>query len=216
MVSDLQKSIYNTYLAVSRTAQDKPYKKRKNFSDMDDGVLKLLGRLEKLFTSHPSINIKEFFEAPYDIYDDKPFYPLSFYSTIRAINCYNDYQKKLQVLDPDNEKTLYRLVDSFKMILEYCKEHAITLEEYATYVEPDAHIATILEHLKKHQISFYTLHALKLEKMPVDSDILDFAISNFWVVFQRTRTKYYTSRKLKLLGEKLKNKVEKTLKKNKE
>lgn len=200
MVSDFQKKIYNTHLVVSRKQQDKPFKVRKDFSKLEPDQIVNLTRLEKLFTTYNDIDMEDFFTAPYEIFNDCDYYPISFYVSIKAKKHYTDYMNKLELLDPDSQQSLERLRDSLKFISSYCKDRGLKIEEYPSYCEGT--LPEIVNHLKKHKINFYALHALKLAKLDVESDIIDFAFSNFWVVFQSTRTKYLTSKRMKTFGEK--------------
>lgn len=45
-------------------------------------------RLEKLFSKHRSIDIGEFFVAPFKLYSDNQHLPIKWYTTMKAINVY--------------------------------------------------------------------------------------------------------------------------------
>ena len=209
MITEFQQHIYNTHLKISRTSQDKPYKRRKDFSKFDEDKAIILNRLEIFFNNHNSVNIEDYFLAPYKLFDDCEYYPLDFYTSIKSMKYYRDYMAKLEIMSPDTDDALLRLRDSLKFIKEFCSEKGLTLESYVGYSEGVTPM--VLTHLKEHNINFYALHALKLTNIGVESDILDIAFSNFWKVFQTTRTKYLTSKRMKKLGEKALIKIKEDL-----
>lgn len=45
-------------------------------------------RLELFFTKHKSIDMHDFFVAPFKVYDDNEYMPLKWYTTMKAINIY--------------------------------------------------------------------------------------------------------------------------------
>lgn len=106
--------------------------------------------------------------------------------------------KKIETDDPDSESSLKRLVDSLRFIKNFCKERGLTLEEYPVYMEES--IPNMIEHLKNHHINMYALHALGVSKIEVENRILDFIFSDFWITFQKTKNKFYLSKKMKELA----------------
>ena len=82
IITEREKFIYNTYLRVHRTKQNKPFRYRKQFDDFQDNEnyihVKKLGAFFKKF-SH--IEPEVFFNAPYNLYpDDNSIYDLKFYA----------------------------------------------------------------------------------------------------------------------------------------
>ena len=70
-VTELEKTIYNKHLAVSRSIKNKPFKIKKDFSDIvGTDKHKFLKRLSTLFKKHSDINFDVFFQAPYRLYPD--------------------------------------------------------------------------------------------------------------------------------------------------
>jgi len=58
-------------------------------------------KLEKILGTHNHINRRLYFEAPYEIYTDKNYFDLQFYTTMAAIKTYNLYTKQLNAKKPD-------------------------------------------------------------------------------------------------------------------
>jgi len=194
-MSDFQKRIYNSHLAISRKMRDKPFRIRKDFSDMDQTKLDRLASLERFFNSYNNIKIDDYFSAPYVIFEDDDYFDLDFYLTSKAKKAYSQYMKKIEMDDPDSESSLNRMVDSLKFVKNFCREKNLTLKEYPLYIE--GALPTMIDHLKNHHINMYALHALGVSKIEVENRILDFIFSDFWITFQKTKNKFYLSKKMK-------------------
>jgi hypothetical protein len=204
-MTDFQKRIYNSHLAISRKMRDKPFRIRKDYSDMDQTKLDRLASLERFLISYQNIKIDDYFAAPYVIFEDDDYFDLDFYLTSKAKKAYSQYMKKIEMDDPDSESSLNRLVDSLKFVKNFCKEKNLTLKEYPLYIE-DA-LPNMIDHLKNHHINMYALHALGVTKIEVENRILDFIFSDFWITFQKTKNKFYLSRKMRDFSKKAIDKI---------
>jgi len=192
-MTDFQKRIYNSHLAISRKMRDKPFRIRKDFSDMDQTKLDRLASLERFFNSYQNIKIDDYFSAPYVIFEDDDYFDLDFYLTSKAKKAYSQYMKKIEMDDPDSESSLNRMVDSLKFVKNFCREKNLTLKEYPLYIE--GALPTMIDHLKNHHINMYALHALGVTKIEVENRILDFIFSDFWITFQKTKNKFICRKK---------------------
>jgi len=204
MITDVEKQIYNNHLVVSRRGE--PFQLKKNFADLDAGKETILKKLSSFFTSYPEINQTNFFTAPYSIYEDSCYYPLEFFVTRKAVSAYTQYMKKMELENPDSDSSMERLRNSLAFVYHFCKEKNISFKEYQTYTEDS--LPFFLDHLKKHKINFYTLHALTFANPVVESSLLEFVIPNFFLTFQKTKTKFYTSSKMRLFSQIAKEKLE--------
>jgi hypothetical protein len=209
-INDNQKKIYNCHLAISIKIKNLPFKQKQNFDNLDESKVVTLKKLEKFLNSNKSVNIDYFFIAPYKIYPDETYFPLEYYTTLKAITCYTNYMKILNSEDPDSLESLVRFSDSLKFILNFCKEYNISLEKYKTH--STGTLPSFIDHLKSHKINYYTLHALTFSNIDVDSDILNFAFGDFWKTFQVTRNKYQSSKRMKSFGKQAIEKIKQTLK----
>lgn len=190
-----QKKIYNSHLVISRKMRDKPFRIRNDFSNLDQSKLDHLSSLERFFNSYQNIKIDDYFSAPYAIFEDDDYFDLEFFLTSKAKKAYSQYMKKIEMDDPDSESSLKRLIDSLKFIKNFCKEKNLTLEEYPVFIEES--IPNMIDHLKNHHINMYALHALGVSKIEVENRILDFIFSDFWITFQKTKNKFFLSKKMK-------------------
>lgn len=208
-MTDFQKRIYNSHLAISRKMRDKPFRIRKDFSDMDQSKLDQLSSLERFFNSYQNIKIDDYFSAPYVIFEDDEYFDLEFFLSSKAKKAYTQYMKKIEIDDPDSESSLKRLADSLKFVKNFCKEKGLTLEEYPVYME--SNLPCIVEHLKNHDINMYCLHVLGVSKIEVENRILDFIFSDFWITFQKTKNKFYLSKKMKEFSKQAIDKIKEQL-----
>jgi hypothetical protein len=206
MISNFEKTIYNNHLIAYRKAQNNPFRIKEKFDNLEEDTIITLKKLSKFFSNYPHIKQFDFFIAPYKIYQDDSYHTLEFYTKRKAITLYTQYVKDRELDDPDSKDTLERLMKSLKFIFDFCKEKELTLEKYPLYIEEAT--PSILNHLKSHNINFYTLHVLTIQKIPVESRILDFMIPNFHQIFQTTRNKFYSSNKMKQLSIKLKEQIQ--------
>lgn len=111
--------------------------------------------------------------------------------------------------DPDSESSLKRLADSLKFVKNFCKEKGLTLDKYPVYIESS--LPCMIDHLKNHHINMYCLHSLGVSKIEVENRILDFIFSDFWITFQKTKNKFYLSKKMKAFSLKAIDKIQNQL-----
>lgn len=156
-------------------------------------------RFENLFKKHPNINQDYFLAAipPWEITEKE------------AIKLYVDYVKGLVLDDPDKDESIERLKSGLKFVYKFCKEKDLTFTDYLVYSEEA--LPCWVAHLKNYKIDFHTLHTLQLGKPVLDSELLEFVIPNFFVNYQRTKQKFYNSKRMKDFGKKAKDKLEEIL-----
>ena len=214
-ITQQEKYIYNTYLRVYRSKQDKPFKYRKKFDDFHNH--KNYSHVKKLgvfFRKFPHISIDKFFIAPYELYpDEETIYDMQFYASQRAIKVYSLYIKHLDQLDPDTDQHVQFTKDSLMSIFKFCKQHNICIEEYVHQKSGD--IPTFMLHLRDRYVSIYSLlgfEGFEAKLNTVPKDRIDFTIGeNFVSSLEKYRTRYYTSRKNKQITRQGINKLKKLL-----
>ena len=209
MISEFEKQIYNTHLAVSRKVKNEPFRLRKDFSDLEEDKIMNLSKLSKLFNTYSNLVMEDFFKAPHMIYPDDDWYPLEFFTTRKAIKCYTEYMKRLELQDADSDDSLRRLMESLRFVASYCKEKGLRLKDYELNIEGS--MPGFVNHLKHHKINYYTLHALTFSKPALESRILDFMFPDFYEVFQKTKNKFFSSRKMKEFAKQAKQKISERL-----
>jgi len=212
------KYIYNTYLRISRQKQNKPFKLRENFEgfETNENYLYVI-KLKSFFDRNYTVNIEDFFTAPYEIYEDKDFYNIDFYNTLTAVKVYNLFCNKRNQLDPDNELQINNILRGLKFIKNFCAEKNIPLNKYLLHYEKNSVTSSFLIHLKSKDISIYNLFAFKdFDKhySKFDFDLLRFILNDIPVNISILRSKFYSSKKGKniaITGLKI---IEKELTKN--
>ena len=207
-MNDFEKAIYNYFLEVSKKVNNKPVKYRQNFDNFPDENYIIVNKLSRFFKKFNHINIKDFFEAPYFVYNEN-YFELKFYLSPKAIKAYTLYNDNYLLNNPDNEKTLEKLQDSIKFIYNYCKLKNININNYINHREGEYNV--FLKHVKKRDINIFILFSFKsFEKIisKIDNEIKNMYSSNFNRL-NYIRTKYYSSGKAKKIINNFKNYVEK-------
>jgi len=196
-LTDRDKNVYNTFLATSRSINNKPFSLRKKFDNLDDKTYIIIKKLSSFFNKYNNIKITDFFTAPYVYYGKDEYIDLQYFTTPKAIRCYSLYIKQREIADPDNDKIIMYCKEAASFIYKFCIQKNLTLNEYKTHIEGT--IPIVLLHLKEHKINFYTIHALNCEKTinRVDKDILYFIIENINNTIITTRNNFQKSIKLK-------------------
>ena len=156
-------------------------------------------KFDNIFKKHPNINQDYFLAAipPWEISENE------------AIKHYVNYTKSLILEDPDKEDSIERLKSALKFVFRFCKEKGLTFIEYLVYSEEV--LPCWVSHLKNHKIDFNLLHALQMSNPMIDSEFLEFVLPNFFPNFQRTRQRFYHSKKMKEYAKKAKELLETVL-----
>lgn len=137
MITELEKSIYNTYLKHLRSSQNKPYKLRKKFDDFEKNPNYVhIRRIANMFKACPHINMDDYFIAPYKVYtleDEDMVYTLEFYKSLKALGCYKQYMVIKELSNPDEPHQIEFIKSSFRFILKFCIDNKITFKQYLSY-----------------------------------------------------------------------------------
>lgn len=196
-LTDLEKHLYNKHLAVSRSEKNKPFKIKRDFSDIaDTDKHKFLKRISTLFAKHPEIDPDTFFKAPYKLYPDVQYFALDFFSTLRAIKAYTTYKKQIFLKDPDSQ--IESVKDSLRFIANFCIQQGIQFHQYPYHRASD--VFTWMQHYKQNQINVYSVMEftnIYSNMKALSEDIQKFFISNFVDQFQNIQSVYNTSKHLK-------------------
>lgn len=195
--------IYNTYLKISRTQRGLPFRFRKDFSQFEKeknyaSVLKL----QSFFKRNPSVNIDDFFLAPYVVFknDQESFYDLDFYNKFQSVKIYTLFAKKILMDDPDSDYQLEKIKDGLLFIKEFCISNKIYLLQYLGYKSSTTN--DFLVHLKNKEITIYNLFAFKnldLYLRQYDFELLTFILGDLAARISHMRTKLYSSKIAKKL-----------------
>lgn len=205
-----EKYVYNCYLEVSRKLNDKPFRYRKDFSEFEEKPEYVeVAKLSRFFDKFNHINIKDFFEAPFFVYNEK-YFDISFYNTQKAIKAYTLYEKSFIPNNPDHEQTLQKLKDSLVFACKFCRERGIKLKDYPKYISEGSKINDFLIHLKERKICIYTLFLYDdVDKIlsSIENDIKQFMFGDEIDKIMFYRTKYYNSDKAKTKNKQIYNKL---------
>lgn len=192
--------VYNCYLETSRKLNNKPFRYRKNFDNFEEKEeYSYVAKLASFFYKFPNINIKDFFEAPYFVYNESQF-DLKFFVGQKAIKAYTIYQNKFLVNNPDHDQTIQKIKDSFSFIYNFCKQKQINFDSYCQYVDPTRKWHEFFIHLKDRNICLYPLFSFpSFDKIvqQYDREIKEYVFGDTFQNINYFRTKYYSSSKAK-------------------
>lgn len=208
-LTNQDKAIYNKFLATTRTAQNKPFKLRKDFKDFDDHKIACLKKLSLFFNKFSNVSYDDFFIAPWKLYDrDDNNFDLKFYTTPRALKVYTLYMQRKARQLPDSEEQLYDIKNSLKYILNFCNKHKLHISEYINHKTDNVY--TFMEHLRMHKINIYTLFAFEEfehNMSQVDREHARFMLGEIIDNIHVFRTNYITSSRAKILTKQGLNKI---------
>lgn len=195
-MTEFQKTIFNKHLAISRTLKNKPFKKRQDFSTLEQIKLTYLRRLEVFFLKYSEVNIDSYFIAPYKLYPDTEYFGLDYYASPRGIKAYSIYIKDLKYKSPDLQKDV--TLQSLCFIGTFCIKNRINLDDYALF-KTDLEPAWIY-HLSLGKINCYVLMEFPsiysiIEEMPFDTKTL--LLGDFGHNFFTYKNMYNQSKTLK-------------------
>lgn len=193
-LSQQEKFIYNKFLATTRSIQNKPFKLRKQFENIDDLTSVCLKKLSLFFNRFKHVDIDKFFRAPWEMYIDKGNFDLKFYTTQRALKVYTLYIQRQAMRKPDTEEQLYDIKQSLKYIYRFCNNTNITIDDYMSHKTGDVY--TFMLHLKEHKVNIYTLFGFsnfESKMKQLDTDYLKFMLGDLAVNLSEFRTNYITS-----------------------
>lgn len=200
MIND--KLIYNTYLKISRTQSGLPFRFRKQWEGFEEShVYPHVLRLKNFFSRNKSVDITDFFSAPYTIYPGESGFDLSFYSSPKAIKIYTLAMRKKIMLPPDDEFHLKSIAKGLKFIQAFCYYKRINIDDYPKF--KDGVQSAFITHLKDRKISIYNLFAFDaFEKCLAenDPDLLRFTLGDIYDNIPVFRTKYLGSKSAKTLS----------------
>ena len=196
-ITDLEKLIYNKHLAVSRSLKNKPFKFKKDFSDiLETDKHKHLKRLAVFLKKHPNVDLNVFFEAPYKLYPDVNYFGLDYFSSMRAVKSYTIHKKMLILQSPDSQVESVKA--SLKFIANFCVEHKVQLHQYAYHKTAD--LFTWMIHYKENNINLYALMEFRDIYSSVQTlaeDVRRFFVSDFVEHFKSLYLSYNNSQELK-------------------
>lgn len=215
-LNNYEEHIYNTFLRISRTRNNKPFKYRKEFETLPDKTKAYVKKISLFLRKFDHIKIDDFFLAPYMVYEDESYFELEYYTSLKATKAYTLYQKKKAFSDPDSDEQLRNITEALHFILSFCKDNQITLDQYLQHKEDVT--PSFIMHLKEHRINMYVLLGFRTftkELSQIPADMVRFIIdSELYDKIDMLRTKLFASTKAKFLIERGLQKIQTILKEN--
>ena len=197
VISEFDKFVYNSYLKISRSRNKLPYKFRKNFEKVDDKTFVQIKKLSSFLKRFPHIKIEDFFNAPYNLYPDETYFPIEYFTSLKATKAYTIFQKKRVNEDPDSVDQLQNIKESLVFINNFCRQKNIDPHIYIHHKTNNEF--SFLIHLKEHKVNIYTLLGfVNFEKnlKTRDAEVVKFIIGeDLYNNIQNYRTRLFNSQK---------------------
>jgi hypothetical protein len=201
MISDFEKLIYNKHLYHFKKHQNKPFKFRKNFDDLDEGTFFYLKKLSLFFNKFKNINLDLFFLAPYSIYKDEKYFDLKYFISPKAIKTYTLYKKQLDKVDPDSSEILESTLNSIKHIKSVCSTNNISTKQYLEFIVPGDSVPLFITDLQKQNVNFYTLFGFEQFKTRLfrNYETYKYILGDVIDSYETFYNNFIKSKKLKIL-----------------
>ena len=207
-LTDLEKHLYNKHLAVTKSCNGKPFRLKKDFSDIyNTEKHKYLKRISILFQKHPEISPDTFFQAPYKLYPDVTYFGLDYFSSMRAVKAYTTYKKQIFLQDPDSQ--LEQIKESLPFIAKFCISNGLYLHQYSSHRSSDLY--SWMTHYKQNKINLYVMFEFPnifSSLQELTEDVQRFFVRDFIEQFKNlhglynnsTQAKPYLKKALPILG----------------
>ncbi len=159
MLNEFEQRVYNCYLATTRSSLNKPFTLRKDFSDFSEEseYYRYTKKLAAFFLKFPSIDMQQYFRAPFEIYKDGESYDMKFFISQKAIALYSMYIKRLNDESPDSPDQISFIKSSLAFIIKFCIDNRISIDNYIYYKSPGATTEDFLGHYRNRNVSIYVL-----------------------------------------------------------
>lgn len=209
-MTEAEKRLYNLYIAISRSARNKPYRLRKDFSKFEDKKEYLyVKKINNFLSRFPNVKKEYYFKAPFAIYPDQEYFNIDFFATQKAIKVYTLFMKQLDEECPDSDDQLRFIKDSLRFIGMFCIKQNIKLEDYINKREGTTYVW--MKHIKNREVSIYSLFEFKNIQQTVNEspeDIKDILLGENLVKNLFTyKTRYTKSIQAKTLVQQGLNKI---------
>jgi hypothetical protein len=148
-------TVYNKWLAVTRSQRNKPFRLRQDFSNIEnEEFYPHLVKLTDFFKRHPNLFQDEFFIAPFKLYpNSKGYYNLKFYASQKGLVACSRYYKELD--SKGAEEQIEQVKKSYEFIGNFCLKNKILVRDYPFY--KTGSYPECLIHLKDHVVSPFVI-----------------------------------------------------------
>lgn len=201
MLNDFEQRVYNEHLKATRTAAGKPYKLRKDFSDIDPSVELYAQRIARLLRKFSHISHTDYFQAPFAVYGGDEHFDLKYYTSPRAMKAYTLYMQQEVNTDPDAPHVLQRVLTGLQHLSNFCKANSMSIDVYPAHMTNS--MPTFLVHLKERKITPHIvveLHNTLAILRQQDPEIIRFMFGDkFYDNINVYKNKYLASKTCKAL-----------------
>lgn len=204
-MDDAKLLIYNAYLRAYAEANNRPYRKKKE-PDFDREKFGVLDKLERFFGQYKHIQPYIFFKASFETRQEK-FIKMEDFLKQKAIKYYSDYVKRKYENTADDDDVIQSFKEGIVFINNFTKEHNLSFLDYRVAVN-EIGVPYYMIHLQEQNISFYHLHLLAIPYNSIPEDYRELISENFDNVYLSTQQKYLTSSKMRLIGDKLMDRIQ--------
>jgi len=212
-MTEKEKDVFNTHLAVSRKQQGQPFNLKKDFNDFENDPRYLFVKKIAMFLDKfPQIKHELFFKAPFMIYPDTKYFALDYFCTQKAIKTYTIYMKQLQEQSPDTPEQIEFIKQSLKFIALFCRDNNIKIREYINHKGGVTY--SWLKHIRQRDINIYSL--LEYSNIydiikTLEEDIKDIFLIGIDKDFYSYKIRYNNSKKAKQIVQEGLKKLEKII-----
>ena len=200
MLDEVEQKIYNAYLRALAQRHGRPYKARKDFTNMREKDELQIKKLKLFFNQYRDVNIFQFFRAGFK-YETNTYPTLEYFNTLRATRVYAKHMRQKYNEDVDNHESIKDFKEGILFIYGFMQEKDITLADYKTCVN-ESGVPWCIIHLKQQNISFYHIHALEIKSEVFPYDYRQMITDNFDEIWEQTKQQYLRSKVMREIGTK--------------
>lgn len=200
MLDEVEQKIYNTYLRALAQRHGRPYKARKDFTNMREKDELQIKKLKLFFDQYRDVNSFQFFRAGFK-YETNTYPTLEYFNTLRATRIYAKHMRQKYNEDVDNHENIKDFKEGILFIYGFIQDKDITLADYKTCVN-ESGVPWCIIHLKQQNISFYHIHALEIKSEIFPIDYRQMITDEFEKVWEDTKQQYLGSKVMREIGTK--------------
>ena len=200
MLDEVEQKIYNAYLRALAQRHGRPYKARKDFTNMREKDELQIKKLKLFFDQYRDVNPFQFFRAGFK-YETNTYPTLEYFNTLRATRLYAKHIREKYNQDVDNIESIKDFKDGILFIYGFIQQNGLSLGEYKTCVN-ESGVPWVIVHLKQQNISFYHVHSLEISQEIFPPDYRQMITDEFDDVWEQTKQQYLRSKTMREIGSK--------------
>lgn len=121
MLKDEHKKLYNIYLEAMAYKNNRGYRKRVNFENIDKETEDALVKINHFLSRTPNISARDYFRAGFE-YSVDTWLPIGFFKTRKAFVYYTRFMRNKQTANPDDPEILQSFMEGLKFLASFIKE----------------------------------------------------------------------------------------------